>query len=216
MTFNQTIDKARKDFEEALSRSTTLQAVVGAGDLAVEKLRALQEEFATRLDTFDPKEFRERAGEDVRNTPDRFVEMSAKGQAALADALSNAFGTYGNLATRGREVVERIRTQQATEDLRRQAGSTASQAKATSTTARKAAGSTARSARSSAAKTGSTARSATGSTASTARSSASRTKTSAKATTTSAKRTASTAKKATTAAAGKVGKSSPAKKSSGR
>ncbi len=214
MTFNETIDKARQDFEEALSRSTTLQAVVGAGDLAVEKFRALQGELATRLDTFDPKEFRDRAGADVRSTPDRFVEMSAKGQAALADALSNAFVTYGDLATRGREVVERIRSQQATEDLQRQAGATAAKARATSTTARKAAGTTARSARSSAARTGSAAGSGAAGTASTARSSASRTRTSAKATTTSAKRTASTAKKATTAAADKVGKRSSAKKSS--
>lgn len=213
MTFNETIEKTRKELEDALSRSMALQAVVGAGDLAVEKLRALQDDLGNRLDTFDPKEFRERAGADMRSTPDRFVEMSAKGQAALADALSNAFATYGELASRGREVVERIRSQPDVQDLKRQAGATASRAKATSTTARKAAGSTTRSAGSGAAKTGSTARSAASGTGSTARSSASRTKTSARATTTSAKRTASSAKKATSAAAGKVGKPSSAKKS---
>lgn len=202
MTFNETFDKTRKDFEDALSRSATLQAVVGAGDLVVERLRALQEEVGNRLDEFDPKEFRDRAEADVRGAPDRFVDMSAKTQARLADLLSSAFATYGDLASRGRDVVERIREQQATEDLKRQAGATASKAKATSTTARKAAGSTSRSARSSASKT-----------ASTARSSASRTKTSARATTTSAKRTASSAKKATTAAADKVGKPRPPKKS---
>ena len=55
-------DKLRiKDLEETLANSTPLLAVVGAGDLAVEKIRAARGELVSRSASFDPKAFREQA-----------------------------------------------------------------------------------------------------------------------------------------------------------
>ncbi len=48
-----------KDLEETLANSTPLLAVVGAGDFAVEKIRAARGELVSRSASFDPKAFRE-------------------------------------------------------------------------------------------------------------------------------------------------------------
>lgn len=176
---------------------TPLYVIAGAGDLAVEKFRAVSEDVTARIAKLDQKtlqaelskrqaELSKRQAElakrleqrfealvaDAKTAPAKLRELPAVAQASLTTVLGQAEETYEDLAGRGKDLVTRIRNQQATEDLVAQAGTTASKAKATRTTARK------------------SAQSATSSV---------------KATTTSAKKTAKTATKAATDAAGKIG-----------
>lgn len=94
-----------------MARTTSIQtpvyAVVGAGDLAVEKLREV------RL----PKA-------DVRAAQDKVKAAPGRAQAAYVEALTQAnaavsqAGTaYADLAARGKHLVSRVRGQQATPDL---------------------------------------------------------------------------------------------------
>jgi hypothetical protein len=206
MALSATFDKTRKDIEKTLSNSTPLLAVVGAGDLAVEKLRTVGGGLNARAQKIDTSAARDQAkakfddvqarvgavpGE-VRAAPEQLKSLSDKTQALLGDYLAAAISTYGDLAGRGKELVTRVRTQQATEDFEQQLKSTVTKAKATTTTAKK-----------SAAKTKTAAKSAT----TTAKKQASATSTSAEATTTSAKKTAEAAADAITDAASKVGDS---------
>ncbi|MGH3502116.1 MAG: hypothetical protein ACRDQA_14710 [Nocardioidaceae bacterium] len=206
MTLISTLDKARKDLETTITTSTPLYAVVGAGDLAVEKIRDAGAELTTRASKLDPKALRdqtqtsvatrvEAVQSDVRAAPEQVKALPAKAQAVFGDYVTTATSTYDALSGRGKSLVTRIRKQQATEDLQQQAKATTSKAKATTTTARK-----------SAASAGSTAKRQASTTASTAKKSAAATKRSTKATGTSAKRTAGTAAKATKSGATKVGK----------
>lgn len=117
------LDRRREELEEALAGSTALLAVVGAGDLAVERLRAARAEFAARSSTFDPATFREQAQatlvdrlealqtglmatpEQITQLPERAQEWPMRAQSMLADLVSAAFSTYGELAGRGKTVV---------------------------------------------------------------------------------------------------------------
>ncbi len=203
MPLNPTLDKTRKDLERVLGEidKTPLYAVVGVGDLAVEKIRGARTELTARAATFDPQAFRNQAQatlnarvgsfqEDVKATPEQVKTLPTKAQAALAELLANALATYDVLAGRGKGLVTRVSHQQSTSDLHDQAKSTVARAKATTTTVKKQAAATKKSA---------------SSTVGTAKKSASKARTSAKATTTSAKKTATAAQKATSAAADKVG-----------
>jgi hypothetical protein len=123
-----------KELEETLTNSTPLLAVVGAGDLAVEKIRAAREELIARRTTFDPKAFREQAQatflerlealqaemqtapEQLRELPDKAQELPvkaqewpARAQALVAEVLAAAFTAYGDLAGRGKTVVSSAR-----------------------------------------------------------------------------------------------------------
>jgi hypothetical protein len=165
---------------------TPFYAIAGAGDLAVEKFRAVSEDVTARFAKLDQKalqteltkaqsEFAKRFETlvaDARTAPAKLRELPAVAQAGFTTVLGQAEETYEDLAGRGKELVERIRSQQATEDLVTQTGTTVSKAKATRTTAKKTAGSATRNV---------------------------------KATATSARKTAKTASKAATDAASKVG-----------
>src|SRR5581483_11682515 len=126
------IDRLRfKDLEETLANSMPLLAIVGAGDLAVEKLKAAREEFATRSAQFDPKACREQAQatfaggveafqaemqaapEQIRALPEKAQEWPAIAQALVADAIAGALTTYGELAGRGKAVVDTMRGEHA-------------------------------------------------------------------------------------------------------
>jgi polyhydroxyalkanoate synthesis regulator phasin len=123
-----------KELEESLANSTPLQAMVGAGDLAVEKIRAAREELTHRSANFDPKAFREQAQatinervealqtemqaapeqikalpEKAQALPEKAQEWPAKAQALFADLVSTAFSTYGDLAGRGKTVIKSVR-----------------------------------------------------------------------------------------------------------
>lgn len=129
---------------------TPLFAVVGVTDLAVERVRAavagasaVQAQFEARvaaaqagvekqINEFDPQVLRAQA-QDVPNKAAAFALTTA------SKATTRAEATYGDLAKRGKSLVDRIRSQQATQDLLGQAGSTVSRGKAVVTVARKAA-----------------------------------------------------------------------------
>lgn len=122
------IDRIRiKDLEETIANSTPLLAVVGAGDLAVEKLRAARDELAVRAADFDPKAFRDQAQagiadrvesfqadmmaapEQLRALPEKAQEWPVRAQSLFADVVSAAFSTYGELAGRGKSLVTQVR-----------------------------------------------------------------------------------------------------------
>lgn len=183
MPITTTFDKTRKDLERTLADidPTPLYAVVGVGDLAVEKIRTARTELSIRAESVQA---------DVLSAPAQAKALPTRAQSAVGEAIAAARTAYGELASRGKKLVTRVGSQQATQDLQEQAKSTAARAKATTTTVKKQAATTQRSA---------------ATTTSTAKKSADRVKTPAKATATSAKKTASAAKKATAAGASKVG-----------
>lgn len=120
---------------------TPLYAVVGATDLAVERVRAAarsaaqaQLEAQKALSGFDART----AAQDV---PTRAV-------AVALTVASRAEAQYEELAKRGKSLYERILTQQSTQDLLAQAGITLSRSRGAVTTARKAADDTATAVRS--------------------------------------------------------------------
>lgn len=162
---------------------TPLYAVVGAGDLVVERIR-------TTADSIDLGELKS----DLRDLRDRNVDWSefpehaqASAQQVLGQALGLAAGTYAELVERGEQLVDRVRRQQSTQRTANQAKTTRAQAKGTATTAKKQAGSA----------TGTAKRASTTAT--------KQTRTRAKGTATSARKTAQSATKAASDAAGKVG-----------
>jgi heparin binding hemagglutinin HbhA len=209
---------------------TPVFAVVGATDLAVERVRAVvagvpaaQAQIETRVSgaradvekrvsEFDPKTIAATVQEIPARATARALEVASKGQLA-----------YEDLAARGKSLVGRIRAQASTQELVNQYGSTVSRGKAAVTTARKAADGTTsallgtlgvgkaevkevatttrRSTRTAAKKTQASAKSTT----TTAKKRAATTKTAAKTARTSATKTATAAKKAATDASTKVG-----------
>jgi hypothetical protein len=180
MTFASTIDKTRKDIEKALGDKSPLLVLAGVSDLAAERVRAARAELASRAEGFDAKAIRDQAQAKFASLPTAAQEFPAKAQGAAEDALtmvvSSALTAYGDLSDRGKALVNRVRGQQSTAELKSQAATTASSAKATKTTAKKS-----------------------------AKKSAARTKTAAKSTATSAKKTATAAKKAAGDTASKLG-----------
>lgn len=123
-----------KDLEETLANSTPLLAVVGAGDLAVEKLRAAREGLTGKATSVDPQALRDQAQtavvtgigavqaevataperlralpEKAQEWPAKAQDLPAKAQSMLADVLATAFSTYGELAGRGKSVVDAVR-----------------------------------------------------------------------------------------------------------
>jgi heparin binding hemagglutinin HbhA len=134
---------------------TPFYAIAGAGDLAVEKFRAISEDVTARFAKLDQKtlqtELTKRQTElaklvekrfetliaDARTAPAKLRELPAVAQAGFTTVLGQAEETYEDLAGRGKDLVERIRHQQATADLETQVKSTVSKAKATRTTVKK-------------------------------------------------------------------------------
>jgi heparin binding hemagglutinin HbhA len=130
--------------------STPLFAVVGATDLAVERVRAaaanasvVQAQFEAkvsavhadvnnRVTSFDPKILRSQA-----------QEVPTKAAARALEAAGRAEAAYEELAKRGKQLVDRVRSQASTQDLVNQAGNTLSRGRAAVTVARKAADDTA-------------------------------------------------------------------------
>jgi len=89
-----------EQLEKTFKDPTPFYAVLGAGDLAVKKLREVTTEAQERI----PRTA------DVRGLPD-------KAQAAMSDVVSQAFETYTDLANRGRELLTKMRDQPASEEF---------------------------------------------------------------------------------------------------
>jgi hypothetical protein len=133
------------------STTTPLYAIAGAGDLAVEKFREVSDDVTSRFATLDQKTLQaeltkrqtklaarfEALAADAKTVPAMLRELPSFAHASLTTVLGQAEETYEDLAVRGKDLVTRIRSQQATEDLVAQAQTTVSKAKATRTTARK-------------------------------------------------------------------------------
>lgn len=172
---------------------TPFYAIAGAGDLAVEKVRAVSVDVTARFAKLDQKALQteltkaqselakaqaeltkrfEAIVADARTAPAKLRELPKTAQTGLTTVLGQAEETYEDLAGRGKDLVERIRHQQSTEDLVGTAKTTVSKAKATRTTAKKTAQTASRNV---------------------------------KATATSARKTAKAAAKAAESAAGKIG-----------
>jgi len=149
-------------------------AAVGTVDIAVAAARTGISEAQVRLAKVDfaPKAI-----------PAQVEALVNDAVAELGETVDDLNKQYVDLAARGRTLVNRIRRQQATQDLEAAAKNTTSRAKATTTQTKKAANQAVKSTAKSAAPA----------------------KSSAKATGTSAKKTATAAKRATTAAAAKTG-----------
>ena len=187
---------------DQIKNSTAVQAIVGAGDFVVERIRtgakSIDVEGASGKAQAAAQERIDQLVAELRDLPEQLRALPDKAQATAAEtlslALTQALQTYGDLAERGEHLVDRIRNQQSTRNTKAQAKTTASQAKGATTTAKKSAKTTTSTAK----KSASTAKKS-------AKSSASATKTRAKATGTSAAKTAEAAKDATTDAAKKVG-----------
>ena len=186
-------------------------AVVGAGDLAVEYARTAATDVQARISKVDiePKTLRDQARTVVLTRVEELTEEAKDAQAKLearvvdlqADAkafpskfesyvnetVTTANSAYGDLASRGRDLVNRIRKQQATQDTKAAANTTVAKAKTTKTQTANSAKKTAGTTKSAARKTSSTAKS------------------NVKATSTSAKKTASAGTDAASSAADKVG-----------
>ncbi|MER7244547.1 hypothetical protein [Kribbella sp. NPDC000426] len=130
---------------------TPFYAIAGAGDLAVEKFRAISEDVTARFAKLDQKTLQteltkaqvelnkrfEAIVADAKTAPAKLRELPKTAQAGFTTVLGQAEETYEDLAGRGKDLVERIRHQQATEDLETQAKATVSKAKATRTTVKK-------------------------------------------------------------------------------
>jgi heparin binding hemagglutinin HbhA len=129
---------------------TPLFAVVGVTDLAVERVRAaaatasamqaqfearvtaVQADVEKRVTEFDPRTLQAQV-QDVPNKAAAFALTAA------SRAIAEAETTYEGLAARGKNLVDRVRSQAATQDFVSQANSTLSRGKAAVTVARKAA-----------------------------------------------------------------------------
>jgi hypothetical protein len=183
-----TIDDARA----ALTDAKPLHALAGAGDLLVAQIRTFATAQRAAVDSVrvDPFELTGRAVSTATTLGGAVVSLPGRAQTMTRATVDRAGSTYESLAERGETVVGRIRRQQATKEVAAQAATTVRSAKATRTTATKAAKSTVNRAKA---------------TATTARTSTKATTTRAKATQTSARKTTSAAAKATKSAAKKVG-----------
>ena len=171
-----------------ITRSKPFYVVAGAGDLAVKTARQVPARLSTvRIERKDVEKA-------VSTLQAETAALPAKAQTAAVEAAvevaDRADAVYTELLTRGRKVVGRIRRQQATQDLTKDAATTVRGTRAATTTAKKGAATT---------------RSAAKGTATTARKQTAGTKKATKSASTSARKTATSARKATRAAAAKTG-----------
>jgi heparin binding hemagglutinin HbhA len=178
MALADTFEKTLKNVDV-----TPFYAVIGAGDLAVEKIRNASNEVQVLIVDADPKMVPakvqaaatarvEAVTADMKTRSSEAKDFPTMAQNLFFEAMSQAIAIYGELAERGKELVTRARSQRETELLETQAKATVAKAKATATTTKK---------------------------------SAAATKKSAKATATSARKTGDAAKKSAKAAAEKIG-----------
>jgi chromosome segregation ATPase len=151
-------------------------AAVGTFDIAVAAARSSLTDVQTRLSRVDlePKALADQGRtvvtrvdalqKQAKTLPSRAEAKLNEYVADLGETVDELNGQYVDLAARGRKLVNRIRRQQATQDLQVETRKTVTKAKTTTTQAKKAAGTAKRSAKatgSSARKTAATATKAT-------------------------------------------------------
>lgn len=200
---------ATQELRKSVTDSLPFQALVGVTDLAVERVRVAVADVEKMVGSFEPRDLQTAA----QQLPARAVSSATQTAAALAD---RAEATYAELTGRGKDLIERVRSQRATQELIEQSRGTVSLARGAVTTARKAAAETASAAigvvtqtraevQSAASKPAATAVDAGRKTAGTARKGATATRSRTKAASTSARKSAAAARKAAASTAAKVG-----------
>lgn len=155
-----TITEVRNEIGRALESAEVpkpLYAVAGVGDLAIEKLRALQLERRIAGLTDEARTLPGRVGDLRGDVQGRVRALPTDVVDAAVTAGDRAGELYDGLTVRGRKLVDRIGSQQATRDLVDGAREVVRSAKATVTTAERGAERT----RTSAKRTATTARKAT-------------------------------------------------------
>jgi hypothetical protein len=175
-----------------ITKSKPFYVVAGATDLAVKNLREVPAKLSTvRVERKDLEKAVATLQAEAQALPAK-AQATALGLAG--EVAGRADAVYGDLLGRGRSVVGRIRRQKATQDLKRDAGTTVRRTKATRTVAT-----------AGAAETTGTAKKAAKRTSTTAKKRATSTRTAARSTATSAKKTAASAARATSDGAAKLG-----------
>ncbi|GAB3681804.1 hypothetical protein [Angustibacter aerolatus] len=118
------------DIRTSLRDTTPVYAVVGATDLAVHRARLVREQ-ARRIDLAAvPARLQQR----LTTTA---VQVPAVAVSRTLGAAGRAEEAYGELAERGRHLVQRVQGQQATQDLLTQANTTLARGRAVTSTVRK-------------------------------------------------------------------------------
>ncbi len=156
-----------EDIRKTVADSTPVRAAVGATDLAVERVRAAianaattraevearvakaQEDLEKAVAGFDRKAFQAKVTEalDPKSLQAAAQQVPALAVSRALEVAGKAEARYESLAERGKVLLERMRTQKATEELIHQGKVTLSRTKAAVTTARKAVDETAAAAR---------------------------------------------------------------------
>jgi hypothetical protein len=146
------------DIRKTVSESTPILALVGATDAAVRQVQyvvsnastiqsevearvgKLQEDVEKAVTGFDAKQLQAKFAErlDPKALQAAAQQVPALAFARALDVAGRAEAGYESLAERGKVVVERVRSQKATQDLIKQGKVTLSRTKAAVTTARKA------------------------------------------------------------------------------
>jgi len=113
------------DIRRSVTESTPALAVIGATDLAVEKVRAVpvKERVLEVQKALDPQALQ---------------QVPALAVSRVLDVAGQVETRYEGLAVRGKDLVERVRTQKATQDLIAQGRATLSRTRAAVTTTRRA------------------------------------------------------------------------------
>jgi heparin binding hemagglutinin HbhA len=156
MALADTFEKTLKNVDV-----TPFYAVIGVGDLAVEKIRNASNEVQVLVADTDPKAVPakvqaaatarvEAVTADMKARSSEAKDFPTMAQNLFFETMSQAIAAYGELAERGKELVTRARSQRETELLESQAKATVAKAKATATTTKKSAAATKKSAKSTA------------------------------------------------------------------
>jgi heparin binding hemagglutinin HbhA len=118
------------DFRKSVTEATPVLAVVGAADLAVERVRSLAAQVEQAAADLDTKALQSQ----VANVPTLAVNRAL----VVANEVAVQVETqYESLAARGKKLVDRVQSQKATKDLVTKGKATLSRTQAAVTTARK-------------------------------------------------------------------------------
>jgi tartrate dehydratase beta subunit/fumarate hydratase class I family protein len=127
------------DIRKTVTDTTPVYAVVGATDLAVERLREARTRAAAVRQDLRVSTLQDKAVKRFEKVTDQAQSIPAQVKEQGAEVAGKARETYSELAVRGEKLVKRLRNQKSTQDLFAQAGSTVSLGKGAVTTVRKAA-----------------------------------------------------------------------------
>ncbi len=197
-----------------LDATRPFYAGVGVFDLAVERVRTTATDVQTRFNRVDlePKALRDEAKEAQAKLEARVADFQADAkklpgrvESFVNEAAAEASETYGDLAARGKDLVNRIRRQQATQDAKAAGNTTKAKAKTARTQTAKSADSSASTAKGATKRAANSTKTAAKTSQTAARNTGNTAKRNAKATGTSARKTASATTRAGSDAASKVG-----------